>query len=122
MTDNKKTKQSVATIEEVKENGKKIVNVNGQEVGIFYVDGEFYAWRNFCPHFAAPICEGKITGTRLTSDVYEYNYGKDGQIIRCPWHGWEFDLKTGEHLVDVTVKLRGVPLEIDETHIYVYSR
>jgi nitrite reductase/ring-hydroxylating ferredoxin subunit len=43
--------------------------------------------------------------------VYEYDYGLDGCILRCPWHGWEFDLRTGEHLVDPATRLKKIPVE-----------
>ena len=58
------------------------------------------------------MCVGKISGTTLPSPVYEYDYGREGCILRCPWHGWEFDLKTGEHLVDPETKLKRIALEI----------
>jgi nitrite reductase/ring-hydroxylating ferredoxin subunit len=47
----------------------------------------------------------------MPSKVYEYIYGLDGCILRCPWHGWEFDLRTGEHVVDPRNRLKGVPVE-----------
>ncbi|WP_102348968.1 Rieske (2Fe-2S) protein [Bacillus sp. Marseille-P3661] len=107
------TKYPVAKVSEIKKNGRIIVEVKGMEIGIFHVNGEYFAWRNFCPHAAAPICKGRITGTRLPSMVYEYKYGNDDQIIRCPWHGWEFNLETGQHLAEPDVKLRGYPVEVD---------
>jgi len=99
--------------------GKMSVQVEKYDVALFHVNGEFYAWRNFCPHFAAPICHGVVTGTRLPSNVYEYRYGYENQIVRCPWHGWEFDLKTGEHLADPKTRLRGFPVETDEESVYI---
>jgi nitrite reductase/ring-hydroxylating ferredoxin subunit len=104
-------KHWVATRDEIAEGSCKIVKVKGIEFGIFKVRGEFFAWRNVCPHFAAPVCKGAITGTRLPSQVYEYQLGRENEILRCPWHGWEFDLLTGEHLVDPDVKLRKGKLE-----------
>jgi nitrite reductase (NADH) small subunit len=103
----------VARTDEIPEGGKKIVKVREMEFGIFHVDGQFYAWRNVCPHAGAPVCLGRVCGTRLPSLVYEYNYGRDNEILRCPWHGWEFDLKTGEHLVDPDTRLRGGKLEVE---------
>jgi len=99
--------------------GRKIVEVKGMELGIFLIDGVVYAWRNVCPHAAAPVCEGRVTGTRLPSKVYEYEHGCDGRIVRCPWHGWEFDLTTGKHLADESVSMRGFPVEVDGKEIYV---
>lgn len=111
-----------ATAEEVRQKGKVLAEVKGMEVGIYYVDGDYYAWRNVCPHAAAPICEGVVCGTRLPSLVYEYEYGKHNEIVRCPWHGWEFDLKTGEHLAEGGAKLRGFPVEVEDGDIYILLR
>ncbi|NOU94703.1 Rieske 2Fe-2S domain-containing protein [Paenibacillus sp. LMG 31456] len=96
----------VAKKDEIVEGTCKIVKVKNSEFGIYKVKGEYYAWRNACPHFGAPVCKGVITGTRLPSKVYEYELGRENEIVRCPWHGWEFDLITGEHLVDPGNKLR----------------
>lgn len=112
-------KYAVAKVTDLQETGKKIVEVKGLEIGIFLVNGEYYAYRNFCPHAAAPACEGVVCGTRLESNVYEYEYGRDQEILRCPWHGWEFDLKTGKHLVDTKVKLRSYEVEQEGEDIYL---
>jgi nitrite reductase/ring-hydroxylating ferredoxin subunit len=113
------SKHAVAKISDFKESDRKIVAVGGMEVGIFYVDGRYVAWRNVCPHAAAPVCQGVVCGTRLPSKVYEYKYGKENEILRCPWHGWEFDLKTGSCLADPNVRLRGFPVELDGENICV---
>ncbi|MDF2669991.1 MAG: Rieske iron-sulfur protein [Paenibacillus sp.] len=108
-----------AKTEDVPEGGKKLIRVHEMEIGLFRVKGQLYAWRNVCPHAAAPVCRGLVCGTKLPSLVYEYEYGMEGQILRCPWHGWEFDLQTGKHLVDPEVKLRGFELEIEGEDVYV---
>lgn len=93
-----KERHVVCRVEELRPGGRKIIEVDGKSIGVFNVDGQFYALRNVCPHQFAPLCEGRITGTRLPSDVGEYKWGMDGQIIRCPWHGWEFDITTGKSI------------------------
>jgi nitrite reductase/ring-hydroxylating ferredoxin subunit len=104
------TLHPVAKIEEIPVGAHKIVKVNAFgkeiEIGVFNVDGEYFAYRNVCPHAGAPVCEGKICGTTLPSPVYEYEYSQEKKVLRCPWHGWEFDLKSGAHLVDPKMKLR----------------
>jgi nitrite reductase/ring-hydroxylating ferredoxin subunit len=102
----------VLRVDELPENGHKIVEVRGIQYGVYRIKGEYYAWRNVCPHAGAPVCVGKVCGTRLPSLVYEYKYGRENEILRCPWHGWEFDLLTGEHLVDPETKLRRGKLEV----------
>lgn len=81
------------------------------EIGVFRIGEKFYAYRNVCPHAGAPVCEGWITGTTRPSKVYEYDYSENDPVVRCPWHGWEFDLRTGRHLVDEDTKLRSYTVE-----------
>lgn len=115
-----KNKHFAGTVKELKEQGRMIVQVKKLEVGIFNVSNHYYAWVNVCPHAAAPICEGVICGTRLPSLVYDYKYGKEQEVIRCPWHGWEFDLQTGKHLAEEKVKLREVEVEVEGDEIFLY--
>ncbi|MFH5181818.1 Rieske (2Fe-2S) protein [Paenibacillus sp. TAB 01] len=114
-----RTRFPVATLGQLQEKGRIIAEVKGMQIGVFWVNGQAYAWRNVCPHAAAPVCEGPVCGTRLPSLVYEYKYGRDREIVRCPWHGWEFDLTDGKHLADPGVGLRGYPVEIEGEQVYV---
>lgn len=109
----------VASVEDLRRAGRILTTVKGMEIGVFAVGEQYYAWRNVCPHAGAPVCEGPICGTRMPSLVYEYKYGKDREILRCPWHGWEFDLLTGEHLVNEKVKLRGYKVEEAEGQLFI---
>ncbi|PAW71945.1 MAG: hypothetical protein B9S35_12215 [Opitutia bacterium Tous-C5TDCM] len=111
----------VAKIGEIPPGGRKIVTVGKIQLGVFNVGGEFFAYRNICPHAGAPVCVGKISGTTLPSPVYEYDYGREGCILRCPWHGWEFDLKTGEHLVDPETKLKRIDVKLDNESLEKFS-
>lgn len=74
---------------------RKIVEIDGKSIGVFNVNGDYHAIRNACPHQLAPLCVGKVSGTTLPSEPGEFNYGRENEIIRCPWHGWEFDITTG---------------------------
>jgi nitrite reductase/ring-hydroxylating ferredoxin subunit len=91
------------------------------EVGVFNVGGRFFAYRNVCPHAGAPVCEGKICGTTAPSEVGEYILEREGEIVRCPWHGWEFDLLTGKHLVDERMKLRPYAVETGSEDLEGYA-
>lgn len=109
----------VGTEEELRQEGMRLVQAGGMELGVYYAEGGYYAWRNMCPHAAAPVCRGRIGGTTLPSDVYEYRFGCEQMILRCPWHGWEFDLRTGKHLTDPAIRLRGYPLEVRDGEVFV---
>jgi len=101
----------VAQASELPPGGRKLVRVGAIEVGLFNVGGEIRAYRNVCPHAGAPVCLGRVSGTSMPSRVYEYVYGMEGCVLRCPWHGWEFDLRTGQHIVDAENRLKEVPVE-----------
>lgn len=88
---------TVCRTKELQPGEKRIVEVDGQSVGVFNIDGEFFAIRNLCPHHFAPLCEGSITSTIKPADeVGVYEETDEGRIIQCPWHKWEFDIRTGE--------------------------
>jgi nitrite reductase/ring-hydroxylating ferredoxin subunit len=85
----------VGKLGELLPGSRRIVTVGGRSIGVFNVQGRFYALRNRCPHQGAPLCRGRIKGTTLPGRPYEYVYGRDQEIIQCPWHGWEFEIATG---------------------------
>lgn len=109
----------VARVEEIPPGGRKIVRLEGREVGVFNLGSRFYALKSSCPHQGARVCLGRVVGTTLPSDVYEFHYGKDGQILRCPWHSWEFDITTGESIFDPDVRIKTYPVDIADGEIVV---
>lgn len=90
------SKHVVGTIDEIPPGTRKIVEIEGRTIGVFNVNGEFFAVRNTCPHQGGPLCEGAQTGLREARVPGEYSYTRKGEILRCPWHGWEFDIRTGQ--------------------------
>ncbi|MBN2983517.1 Rieske (2Fe-2S) protein [Cohnella algarum] len=61
-------------------------------------DGDYCALLNACPHQGARLSDGDLTGTTLPSSVGEYVFGRESEVLRCPWHRWEFDVKSGNTL------------------------
>jgi len=109
----------VARVDEIPPGGRKIVRVEGREVGLFNLNGTFYALKNSCPHQGARVCLGRVVGTTLPVGVYEFQYSKEGQILRCPWHSWEYDITTGQSVFDPNVKVVTYPVEIVDGQIAV---
>ncbi|MGW6300694.1 Rieske (2Fe-2S) protein [Peribacillus butanolivorans] len=110
----------VGKIDQVPQGEALIVDVNGISIGIFNENGNVYAVRNVCPHKQAPVCKGTLGGTNVPSDPCEFKFGMEGQVLRCPWHGWEFDLATGEALFGTSNrKVKTYPVEIKDHFIYV---
>ncbi len=89
-------KYIVATVEEIPVGQRKLVEVAGRSIGVFNVNGEFFALRNSCPHQGGSLCEGRLSGFLTASAPGQYTYTRRGEMLRCPWHGWEFDVKTGQ--------------------------
>jgi nitrite reductase/ring-hydroxylating ferredoxin subunit len=90
----------VATTDEIPPGQRKIVEIGGRSIGVFNVGGRYYALRNACPHAGAALCEGTLTGLVTSTAPGEYSYERAGEILRCPWHGWEFDVTTGRSWFD----------------------
>lgn len=103
---------AATAVEDLPEGTSVIVQVQGRSIGVYNVKGEYYAIHNYCPHQGAQLCKGPVCGTTLQSPVYEYIYGRDQEILRCPWHGWEFDLKTGKSLFGGRVRARIYPVRV----------
>lgn len=78
----------------------ELVEVANRPIGVFNVGGEFYALHNRCPHRGAPLCKGRVTGLMTSPRPQEMALERQGEIIKCPWHGWEFDIATGESVID----------------------
>ncbi len=92
------TRYVICPVGEIAPGDRRIVEIAGRSIGVFNIHGRYYAIRNLCPHQGAPLCRGRLTGTALPSRPGEYHWGREGEIIRCPWHGWEFDVTTGKSL------------------------
>ena len=93
-------KYVVGRVDEIPPGGRKIVRVAGRTIGVFNIKGEYFALLNRCPHQGGPLCEGHALGFLRSDRPGEYHYTRPGEILRCPWHGWEFDLRTGQSWFD----------------------
>lgn len=108
----------VGTVAELPPGSRKIVEVAGRSIGVFNVGGEFFALRNSCPHQGGPLCVGHLTGFVTSPAPGTYEYSRAGEILRCPWHGWEFDIRTGRSWFDpakVRVRLYEVSVAYPDT-------
>lgn len=110
-----RTAHFICPIDELPPGARKIVEIGGRSIGVFHLeDGRFFALRNRCPHRGAPLCEGRRSGL-VTADVpYQPVFQRDGEILRCPWHGWEFDLTTGRTVcMPESVRVKSYPVAVE---------
>ncbi|MDJ1434398.1 Rieske 2Fe-2S domain-containing protein [Halostagnicola sp. A-GB9-2] len=92
---------SIVEASELADGDHLVVELEGREIGVFNIDGDYYAHTNWCAHQSGPVCEGQTAGfldaefnrESLETDI---EWTREDEIIACPWHGWEFDLVTGE--------------------------
>jgi nitrite reductase/ring-hydroxylating ferredoxin subunit len=98
---------------------RRIVDVDGRSIGVFNVDGRLYALRNRCPHQGAPLCLGRVTA--LVEAPAPGRYAQtDVAVIRCPWHGWEFQLADGRAWIDPdTTRVRAYPIGVRHGRVVI---
>ena len=80
---------------EIPPGGRRLVQIAGREIGVFNQGGSFHALLNRCPHQGGALCRGTLVGLVEADAPGEYRYSRPGEVLKCPWHGWEFDLRTG---------------------------
>jgi nitrite reductase/ring-hydroxylating ferredoxin subunit len=90
----------VAPARDLPPGSRKLVDIDGRAIVIFNIGGEFFALLNRCPHQGGNLCEGKLVGLVESNEPGVYRYSRQGEILRCPWHGWEFDVRTGKSWCD----------------------
>ena len=105
----------IAPVGELPPGSRKFVTIDDRPIAIFNIKGEYFGLLNRCPHQGASLCEGPLIGLARSSDPGEIEYTKLGEIIRCPWHGWEFDVRTGQSFCDPSkITIRSYPVEVAE--------
>jgi nitrite reductase/ring-hydroxylating ferredoxin subunit len=92
----------------------KMMPVGKFGVGVFNVGGAYHALTNYCPHEGGPLCVGYVRGTTVQDreELGGVGWAREGEIIRCPWHQWEFDILTGETLSAPVRRIRTYPVQV----------
>lgn len=86
----------IATTDEIAPGERKLVTVEDREIVVFNLGGDYVGILNRCPHQGGKLCDGVVTGLITSDEPGKIKYDRPGEIIRCPWHGWFFDLRTGQ--------------------------
>ncbi len=93
-------KYVISPTSEFPEGSKRLEILGGRPIAIFNIKGEFFAMLNRCPHQGASLCDGPRIGFVESTGPGEFRHSRAGEILRCPWHGWEFDIRNGESWFD----------------------
>ena len=104
------TEIPIGTREELVQSGRTFVAVDGREIGVIAHDGDLFAYENRCRHQGGPVCEGLIMGKveAIVDDERKLRgerFSQDALHLVCPWHGWEYDLRSGRCATDESVTL-----------------
>ena len=104
----------VAPTSEIPQGGRKLFHVKGRPIAIFNIGNEFFGLLDRCPHQGGSLSAGIITGLLQSPEPGKYSYTRKGEIVRCPWHGWEFDIRTGQSYCDpARIKTRAYPVSTE---------
>lgn len=95
--------KKVADTAEIPAGTGKIIDVDGNQIAIWNLSGNYYAFQNVCPHRGGPVGEGEL----------------EGNVITCPWHGWQFDVRTGQHQLSPSIRQQSLPVRVEGDDILV---
>lgn len=113
----------IGSLADFAESDHRIVDVDGLEVGVFRLGQKLVAYKNECPHYGGPVCQGKIfnqTEEQLGADKTSLGLRfTTTRNIVCPWHGYEFNLETGCHPGDPKVRLQPMTVAVRDSRIYL---
>lgn len=96
-------KHRIASVSDIPEQNGLEVTVAGKVIGLFLVDGEVFAIDGLCPHAGGPVGKGYICGSMVT----------------CPWHGWQFDVKTGQHSMSPNMSIAKYDVTVEDGEIWI---
>jgi nitrite reductase (NADH) small subunit len=115
-----KGKHHLGSIDQFPLHRFRIMEIEGRSIGLVNSGDRVHAVRNLCPHQMAPLCRGKVTGTMLPSEPGELCYGLHNQVIRCPWHNWEFRIDTGEAVFETSSRRATTyQVDVEEGQVYI---
>lgn len=94
---------TVARVEEVPPGTVVHVSAGDEQIALAHVEGGFYATEGLCLHLKGPLGEGHL----------------DGSVLSCPWHGWQYDVRTGLNEFDHAIKLRTFEVRVEDGEIQI---
>jgi nitrite reductase (NADH) small subunit len=115
------TLHKIADEEELSTEGSSVITeINGLEIAVFRVNDEFHAIANYCVHQGGPLCEGELCGrTVVNKDDWGWEYDDTQKHVLCPWHGWVFDVTTGENVDTKKYSVPTYEVEVQDNEIFV---
>ena len=94
---------TVARADEIPPGSVTTIRVGDEEIAVAHVDGSFYATQAACLHLQGPLGEGRL----------------EGSVLSCPWHGWQYDVRTGKNEFDRAIQLRTFEVRVEDGEVKV---
>ncbi|HXV33006.1 MAG TPA: Rieske 2Fe-2S domain-containing protein [Gaiellaceae bacterium] len=94
---------TVARVEDLPPGSSRVVEVGEEEIAVFHCDDGFHATQHHCLHMGGPLARGRL----------------DGCVVTCPWHGWQYDVRTGENEFDRALKLATYEVVVEDGEVKV---
>jgi len=94
---------AVARADEIEPGTLTCVRVAEQDLALARVGDELYAFQGHCLHLSGPLCQGRL----------------HGYVLSCPWHGWQYDVRTGENEFDRAIQLETYDVQVDDGEVRV---
>lgn len=110
-------RHAVCRLEDLPPGTRRTIDLDGRSICLLNVAGVVYALRDTCPHQGASLCRGTLGSTMMPSSPLEYVVGLEGRVLRCPWHGWEFQIDSGVSLFDPRIRVKVYPVAIEDGEI-----
>jgi nitrite reductase/ring-hydroxylating ferredoxin subunit len=82
------------------EGERRLVELGGRTIGVFRLHGGYFALADRCPHRGAPLCSSGEVVNAVEGVGSAARVTREGALVRCPWHKWDFDIATGRCAVD----------------------
>jgi len=93
----------VARVEDIPPAAVRAVDAGEEEIALAHCNGGFYAVQGHCLHLEGPLGEGRL----------------DGCVLTCPWHGWQYDVRTGQNEFDLAIQLRTYDVQVEDGEVRV---
>ncbi len=114
-----KERHFFGTLEELEVGRFCIREIGKRSIGVTLHQGQPIAILNYCPHAGSPMCRGPIVPKLQINKDNTLGHDEENPVVRCPWHGWEFDLKTGIAVIPSRLKLAHFAVEVENNQIYI---
>ena len=93
----------VAAVSDIPPGTGRELTVGDRVVALFNVEGAFYALDGICRHAGGPLGNGTLTG----------------RVVTCPWHGWQYDVTTGQHCLAPGIQQDRIEIQVRDDDVYV---